>query len=784
MSRRSAGASRAPTPNDIERELVARLSLEEGDDFSMVQAPSVVSSLAQLSARGGGSRGESLISPPTARATSLPGSSRGGFGESFFDTPTASSSLQKAVFIDENAASKMCLGIIGSSVRFCIAPKVRGANHCGTGAHAKNKFQVCVNCFYPPAGSVMGRLSAKRDVFIARAEVPRPMLPIFESGALTAPQWVARFQEAIAKGPSTPLRVRTTPPPDVHAEGIMGGSDDESCPSQSSVISMLDIDVETGSVTQPPWTSPVEGENTIANWVEIMEEQRVVIQQLCYRVEAMSKAFPKMVDKLNRDVRPRVLEAAHEVRKVKLSTEEFVEQVGSLVQLVNDHGSLAQAVNEALTRVDMPAQEFDKIEEQMQEFADNLTTCTERTEQSKETLLSLINRVSLASKKRSERLELRIGTLEGQGVGMGGGRQLPGSGLTPDTSFGKVVIGSTQVELTMDMLLSQLKTLEARVQTLAERARGTSVVFHKLAFSLEAEFGRWYLALNPSGEGPSAFVDIVSIWSFAPSEAGTAEWLVEIHRSKLIGFMASADTLYAHSMTTRYPRVFVGKVESILSSHTIKMLESVETWRGNGMGDGSKETLLDRLRFAVASHASYCEDYLPEGPLRQAALQTAQDTQLFFQNLASYLDEELTMLTSFNLPSKQTLLLLSNQVVHICDDLFEYRNQAKGVDITNRVVTSVRYAWVTLQALGCMEAYLKDKFRKHPGINSTYMRFLTRNLADQSAMGLKGKVEAIATKVTKVEAAVAVAGMKQSVEKVDNKLEAIIKANGLKRTTG
>ena len=36
----------------------------------------------------------------------------------------------------------------------------------------------------------------------------------------------------------------------------------------------------------------------------------------------------------------------------------------------------------------------------------------------------------------------------------------------------------------------------------------------------------------------------------------------------------------------------------------------------------------------------------------------------------------------------------------------------------------------------------------------------------------------------KVEAAVVVAGTKQSVEKVDGKLEAVIKANSLKRTTG
>ncbi len=59
----------------------------------------------------------------------------------------------------------------------------------------------------------------------------------------------------------------------------------------------------------------------------------------------------------------------------------------------------------------------------------------------------------------------------------------------------------------------------------------------------------------------------------------------------------------------------MGKVDLILSSQTIKMLELVDAWRGNGMGDGFKERLLDKLQYAVQSHASYCEDYLPDGPV-------------------------------------------------------------------------------------------------------------------------------------------------------------------------
>ena len=80
-----------------------------------------------------------------------------------------------------------------------------------------------------------------------------------------------------------------------------------------------------------------------------------------------------------------------------------------------------------------------------------------------------------------------------------------------------------------------------------------------------------------------------------------------------------------------------------------------------------EELLLVQLQYAVKSHASYCEDYLADRPVQQAALHTAQVTQHFFQSIVAYLDDELAMLTSFSLLAKQMLLLLSNQVVHICE---------------------------------------------------------------------------------------------------------------------
>ena len=60
LSRGSAPTPPAPVSSgahDIIGELEARLTLDEGDDFSFIEPPSVVSSLEVLSARGTRPRG-------------------------------------------------------------------------------------------------------------------------------------------------------------------------------------------------------------------------------------------------------------------------------------------------------------------------------------------------------------------------------------------------------------------------------------------------------------------------------------------------------------------------------------------------------------------------------------------------------------------------------------------------------------------------------------------------------------------------------------------------------
>ncbi len=94
-------------------------------------------------------------------------------------------------------------------------------------------------------------------------------------------------------------------------------------------------------------------------------------------------------------------------------------------------------------------------------------------------------------------------------------------------------------------------------------------------------------------------------------------------------------------------------------------------------------------------------------------------------------------MASFKLLPKHILLLLSNQVVQICHDIFEFWSNATNVDISKRGPAAARFAWFSLQVQHFMAGYLKEKFRHHQALNSTFVQFLTWHMADQSAIASK-----------------------------------------------
>jgi hypothetical protein len=126
-------------------------------------------------------------------------------------------------------------------------------------------------------------------------------------------------------------------------------------------------------------------------------------------------------------------------------------------------------------------------------------------------------------------------------------------------------------------------------------------------------------------------------------------------------------------------------------------------------------------------------------------------------------------------------MLLSNQVIQICDDLFELRSTASGVDSSNKLAVATQYAWVTLQLLSVMESYLKNKFRHHPAISSTFVQFLTQNMAAklvEKACDKSGDVTGVASLTTQVKALAADVKSRVTLDqlnKLDSKVDKLSK---------
>ena len=255
-----------------------------------------------------------------------------------------------------------------------------------------------------------------------------------------------------------------------------------------------------------------------------------------------------------------------------------------------------------------------------------------------------------------------------------------------------------------------------------------------------------------------------------------------LEKSAKLGF-GPLDTAYIHSMTLKYPAKFAGKSTVILSTEHIKMLKSMDDWRGTSegmsMGDGIRDQLLADIRSATTNHAQYCRDNLPEGKFRALALQTGSETLAFFIALVGYIEAEITTLGNLNIPTSHILLLLSNQIVRMCDDIHEIRTHGSRTSLDNHPLAAARFACVTLRALGCMGTFAKARFKDHPAINSAYMRFLTCSVASQSNIGIKDTVDALAKKMVKLEKALPDLASKDSITKVDNKLVSFAKTNNL-----
>ena len=584
-------------------------------------------------------------------------------------------------------------------------------------------------------------------------------------------------------------------------------------------------------------SEPTTEDEDAKSWTAVTAKHSDKIVKLGFGLSAvMGKQIPRIVQKLDASYKPTLKSVVGKVEKLQTKTRELSESIaslevlptvlGDLSELVNDHGSLAKAMDNVYDKIQGIKTTERQSANTLKERINSLDVDIKKQASTVKDVLRVITKVARTAGTRSGLIEERVTALENardrlvdsstpvdantsyhepsledmidnmlsgnpsaqqrvqapsisQSNGQGAAQVSTSPNITLNSVVGEVEVGGNRVNVTIGDLLSRIQTLEAKADARSPYIGSGGFSFGKLSFPGETEFTTWFVTANPAGKGLAAVVDIISIWEFSSHEqVSSTDWLQSYHRSTSSGFKSTLEPHYATTFANRYPKAFVGAVDIILPTDRIKIFNSIAAWRGNGIGDGLKERLISSLRLAVARHRTYCEDNLPSGSYREHALRSSAFTLDFFLTLVTHFDDEMSMLTSIGLPEKEVMLLISNQLVQICDDLYLPRQHAVNVDNSNNVVAAARYAWVSFQALDKMGEFGKS-LQTHPSINTTYTRFLTRMTAEASASGLKSKLVKLEEEVKKAKQDKAT--MTQ-LNKVDNKLELIIRLNELKRS--
>ena len=88
-------------------------------------------------------------------------------------------------------------------------------------------------------------------------------------------------------------------------------------------------------------------------------------------------------------------------------------------------------------------------------------------------------------------------------------------------------------------------------------------------------------------------MDIISAWAFdSLGQISTADWLQTKHRTTATGLGSNVEEQYTTTMQNKYSVPFVGTVETVLATDTIKCFCDLKAWQGNGLGDEIKERLV------------------------------------------------------------------------------------------------------------------------------------------------------------------------------------------------
>jgi hypothetical protein len=264
----------------------------------------------------------SSVSPAKAESPSK------AFATKNADTP------QLCIFLEKADGKTLCLGKVGSSKHFCLAPKEPGYSHCGVAAHGRGlyvttKFTPKFNAFYVPVGIMSGHPTAMMAPFVLQENVPRHMLSKFENAFLTADKWTNMIQAAVLYDNVVEDMEDEAGGED---DGLLGQQEEE----ESSTIGCVMEEDEEDKVFEFNWESPLDDLDT--DWAPTTSAHCKALELLARLLTSTTKST---------SVGMRSIEKM--IKRIGGETDKVKRQLGNLHKLVQGHESLVDTVQATLT---------------------------------------------------------------------------------------------------------------------------------------------------------------------------------------------------------------------------------------------------------------------------------------------------------------------------------------------------------------------------------------------------------------------------------------------------
>ena len=304
----------------------------------------------------------------------------------------------------------------------------------------------------------------------------------------------------------------------------------------------------------------------------------------------------------------------------------------------------------------------------------------------------------------------------------------------------------------------QNASLLARIESFAsDLAAQGSGVLDGLAFRSEAQALEAVLDEAPNGVSFEVFLDVVSLFCCDQSYEPSTSW------AKLTKALENDYSLTARKVVASYYQTYCYHyTEGEVAQAGIKLqaFKDYDKWNGVSGMDGRRKEIETSASDAAVIAKTWVGDKLPHnGKLAPLALKMIDCSVAWIHTVHKHLDTEYLKLTQQHISEDEALILVSEQVIIMYQRIHQVCSQRMEF-VPNKVsqmAYMARCIWITCQVHRVMHDFVKGGLKNNPAISTAFVRFLTRQTAQNVASGIGSQLKTISDSVASMKGTVSAA---------------------------